>query len=231
LKNKNNLYQTILVIAAHPDDEVLGCGGSLANFSRDGHAVHVAFLSEGVSSRTGKVVTKELKKRQEAAKEAASLLGVNSVIFGNFPDNQMDIVSLLKVTQEVEKLITKFQPDTVLTHFGGDLNVDHRVTFEAVITACRPQAGHPVKTILCFEVPSSTEWQSNLSQNTFSPNWFIDISKTLSIKLKALDSYNLEMREWPHPRSIKAIEHLAHWRGATIGKEAAEAFMLVRRLE
>jgi LmbE family N-acetylglucosaminyl deacetylase len=230
---KNNLTQVILVVVAHPDDEVLGCGGTIANYSREGHDVHVAFLADGVSARNGKLPPdlKELKERQEAAKKSAAVLGIKSLHFGEFPDNQMDTIPLLQVTKEVEGLIRKVQPETVITHFGGDLNIDHRKTFEAVLTACRPQAGHPVKTILCFETPSSTEWQSGINDLPFCPNWFVDISKTLSSKLKALDAYTSEMRPWPHPRSNRALEHIAGWRGATIGKEAAEAFMLVRRLE
>jgi len=128
----------------------------------------------------------------------------------------------------VEALIAAPPPDTVLTHHAADLTLDHRLTPEAVATACRPQRNHPVKTILCFEVPSSTEWQLAGSAPAFLPNWFVDISSTLEAKLSALEAYAVEMRPFPHPRSRQAVEHLARWRGATVGVEAEEAFVLGR---
>ena len=142
----------------------------------------------------------------------------------------MDSIDLLDVVKEVEKKNEELKPDVVVTHHGGDLNIDHRIIHQAVITACRPQPGQTVKRILSFEVPSSTEWQSPSSGNPFVPNWFEDISDTLELKIKALEAYESEMRKWPHARSIKALEHLARWRGASVGAEAAEAFMLVREI-
>ena len=140
----------------------------------------------------------------------------------------MDSIDLLYVIKTIENYIEKIKPDVVVTHHSGDLNIDHQIVHKAVMTACRPQPGCTVKRILSFEVPSSTEWQSTTINNSFIPNWFEDISDTLNLKLKALEAYKSEMREWPHARSIKAIEHLAKWRGATVGFEAAEAFMLIR---
>jgi LmbE family N-acetylglucosaminyl deacetylase len=137
---------------------------------------------------------------------------------------------LLEITQAVEMLIAKYQPDMVFSHHAGDVNIDHRRLHDAVVTACRPQKGHPVKTLLCFEVPSSTEWQLPGSAPFFAPNWFVDISATVERKLAALDAYTAELRPWPHPRSLKGVEHLARWRGATVGFNAAEAFMLGRQL-
>ena len=142
----------------------------------------------------------------------------------------MDTIPLLDITQAVETLIAKHQPEMVFTHHAGDVNIDHRRLHEAVATACRPQQGHPVKTLLCFEVPSSTEWQLPGSAPVFTPNWFVDISATLDRKLTALEAYAAELRTWPHPRSRQGVEHLAHWRGATVGVTAAEAFMLGRKL-
>lgn len=150
--------------------------------------------------------------------------------FGEFPDNRMDTIALLAITKAVETLIAEHQPEMVFTHHAGDVNIDHRRMHEAVVTACRPQYDHPVKTLLCFEVPSSTEWQLPGSAPTFAPNWFVDISETLDRKLAALEAYAAELRTWPHPRSRQGIEHLAHWRGATVGVDAAEAFILGRQL-
>lgn len=226
------MSQAILILAAHPDDEVLGCGGAIAKLADQGAVVHVAFLADGVFSRAGDAVVRqeELHVRRVAAKKACDILGVRSVSFGDFPDNRMDTIALLDIIKAVEALIAEKQPETVFTHHAGDVNIDHRRIHEAVVTACRPQSGHPVKTLLCFEVPSSTEWQLPCSAPVFAPNWFVDISDTLERKLAALDAYAAELRDWPHPRSRQAVEHLAHWRGAIVGVDAAEAFILGRQL-
>lgn len=224
--------RSILILAAHPDDEVLGCGGVIAKLADQGANIHVAFLADGVFSRAGDQKNKnnELNDRRIAAHKACGILGVKSISFGNFPDNRMDTLALLDVTQVVEQLIYAHQPDTIFTHHAGDLNIDHRRTHDAVFTACRPQRGHPVKTVLCFEVPSSTEWQLPGSTPVFTPNWFVDISDTIERKLAALEAYATELRPWPHPRSRQGVEHLARWRGATVGVDAAEAFILGRQL-
>ena len=226
------MTKRILVIAAHPDDEVLGCGGTLALLADQGAQVHVAFLADGVASREPNPSRQqaELTARRTAARKACDVLGVQSVSFGDFPDNRMDSMALLDIIKSIEALIAQHQPDTVFTHHVGDVNIDHRRIHEAVVTACRPQRGCPVKTLLFFEVPSSTEWQPPGSAPVFAPNWFVDISANLDRKLTALDAYAAELRPWPHPRSRQGVEHLARWRGATIGAEAAEAFILGRHL-
>ena len=194
--------------------------------------MHVAFLADGVFSRAGEQTVQqlELTSRRAAAQKACEILGTKSVSFGDFPDNRMDTIPLLDITQAVETLIAKHQPEMVFTHHAGDVNIDHRRLHEAVVTACRPQHGHPVKTLLCFEVPSSTEWQLPGSATAFTPNWFVDISATLIRKLAAMEAYAEELRAWPHPRSRQGVAHLAHWRGATVGVDAAEAFILGRQL-
>lgn len=221
---------TILVIAAHPDDEVLGCGGTMARMTQEYITVHVAFLADGVSARKTKAEmdTTETAKRRHAAERACTVLGALPPSFDDLPDNQLDTVPLLRIAQKVEALIDHHRPDTVFTHHSGDLNVDHRCVHQAVVTACRPKPGHPVRRLLFFEVASSTEWQSPGSAPVFTPNVFIDISTTLEQKLEALRAYEAELRLWPHARSIEAIEHHARWRGASAGMEAAEAFMLGR---
>ena len=226
------MTQSILILAAHPDDEVLGCGGTIAKLAAQGAIVHVAFLADGVFSRTGNsaVQQEELHARRAAAQKACDILGVNSVSFGEFPDNRMDTVALLDITRALEVIIALHQPEMIFTHHAGDVNIDHRRIHEAAVIACRPQSGQPVKTLLCFEVPSSTEWQLPGSAPVFSPNWFENISDTLECKLAALDAYAGELRDWPHPRSKKGVAYLAHWRGAAVGVDAAEAFMLGRQL-
>lgn len=226
------MHKSVLILAAHPDDEVLGCGGTIAKLAKDGAIIHVAFLADGVFSRSGDPAAQQahLASRRMAAHKACDILGVKSVSFGEFPDNRMDTIALLDIIKPIETLVAQCQPDIVFVHHAGDVNVDHRRIHEAVGAACRPQSGHPVKTLLCFEVPSSTEWQLPGSALTFSPNWFVDISDTLGCKLAALEAYAAELRPWPHPRSRQGVEHLARWRGATVGVDAAEAFMLGRQL-
>jgi LmbE family N-acetylglucosaminyl deacetylase len=224
----------IMIIAAHPDDEVLGCGGTIAKHVQNGDEVHVLILAEGVTSRD-KVRERvswagELSQLAQEAQEAGRILGVQSVELHNFPDNRMDSVDLLDVVKVVETAIDKHKPDIVYTHHAGDVNIDHRIVHQAAVTACRPLPGQCVKTLLFFEVPSSTEWQTPGSAPAFSPNYFMDINDCLDKKLRALKAYTSEMRPWPHPRSLTAVEHLARWRGAMVGVEAAEGFVLGRKL-
>ena len=159
------------------------------------------------------------------------MIGVNEIYFGDFSDNQMDSVPLLEVCKSVEELIKKFNPATIFTHHVGDVNIDHQLIHKAVMTACRPQLSNNVKEIFFFETASSTEWQFPGSGTAFLPNTFFDISSTLHLKIQALEIYHAEMREWPHPRSLQGVQHLAQWRGATIGVNAAEAFILGRQIK
>ncbi|MDB5526931.1 MAG: N-acetylglucosaminyl-phosphatidylinositol de-N-acetylase family protein [Devosia sp.] len=224
-------YRSALVVAAHPDDEVLGCGGLMAKLADAGTTVQVAFLADGVGAReVGQPDRDQLVERRAAANAACRILGAQAPSFGDFPDNRMDSVALLDIVKAVEALIDQHRPDLLLTHHAGDVNIDHRRLHEAVQSACRPQTGHPVRTLLFFEVASSTEWHTPGSSPVFAPNWFEDISRQLDRKLEALAAYERELRAWPHPRSLKGVTSLAHWRGATVGSEAAEAFILGRRL-
>jgi LmbE family N-acetylglucosaminyl deacetylase len=223
------MFETVLVLAAHPDDEVLGCGGTIAKLVERGATVHVAFIADGLLAR-GDDLKSGIAIRREAANRACRILGVNSITFDEMPDNRLDAVALLDIIKPVERLISEHNPDTVMTHHAGDLNIDHQRVHQAVVTACRPQPGHPVRTMLFFEVASSTEWQVPGSTACFNPNWYEDISSTLQKKLMALEVYGEELRPWPHPRSIRGIENLARWRGATVGVDAAEAFILGRKI-
>lgn len=225
---------SVLVVVAHPDDEVLGCGGTIARYARDGHAVHVAMLADGIGARqpTAELTSSDdvLQRRRVAAAHAGHILGVASQTFGDFPDNRMDTIPLLDIARAVERLVVAHQPEIVLTHHAGDVNIDHRRVHEAVVAACRPQPGHSVRTVLTFEVASSTEWQVPTSAPVFAPSWFVDISDTLDVQQAALAAYAEELRPWPHPRSLEALRDRARWRGASIGVAAAEAFMLGRHI-
>ena len=229
---KNN--KTILIVAAHPDDEVLGCGASIAKWSNAGESVHVLIMSEGATSRGSvrdvNMNSTELSLLSKSANLAGKILGTSSVKLLGLPDNRMDSLDRLDIIKLVEKEVDRLKPHTVVTHHGGDLNIDHRIIYESVITACRPQPGHVVKRLLTFEVVSSTEWQPSGSNSVFQPNWFEDVSITIDRKIEALKEYEMEMRQWPHARSLQNIEYVAKYRGASVGCAAAEAFMLIREI-
>ena len=188
---------------------------------------------EGITSRNKKR-PKNIKSRLNILKKqalmAAKIMGVRKTFFLSLPDNKLDTLPLLEIIQKIESIILKIKPEIIYTHHHGDLNIDHRLTHNAVLTVCRPVPGCCVKRILCFETPSATEWQSPVFNQPFTPNWFEDVSQTFDVKLKALEAYESEMRNWPHSRSIESVQNLARWRGASVGVEAAEAFMLIRQI-
>jgi LmbE family N-acetylglucosaminyl deacetylase len=224
-------FNSVLVVAAHPDDEVLGCGGTIAKMIQSGVDVQILFLADGVYSRgmsNDLVLIEELNQRRASALNACQILGTQNLIFGDFQDNEMDKYSLLTITQKIENVIDKFQPDAIFTHHVGDVNIDHQLTHKAVVTACRPQKNCSVKSIFTFEILSNTEWQLPSNNLAFNPSYFVDISSTLELKISALKQYSYEMRDWPHPRSIRGAQVLSNLRGSCIGTEAAEAFMVGR---
>lgn len=221
----------ILVIAAHSDDEVLGCGGTIARLSKEGHDMYVAILGEGITSRHDKheqIDQGIIKELQNQSRRASKLLGVKELFFYNLPDNRFDTISLLDIVKIIEGLIAKVQPPVVYTHHGGDLNVDHNVTFQATLTATRLLPGAIVKTVYSYEVPSSTEWAFQSIGSIFKPNTFVDITGTLDKKIRAMQKYQNEIRSFPHPRSPEALRIIAQRWGSVVGITAAEAFELVR---
>ena len=224
----------VMIIAAHPDDEVIGCGGAAAIHARNGDIVHVLIVAEGATSRcddresSGHAAA--LVELKNAARTAAGVLGLQNPMFLGLPDNRLDSIALLEVTQKIERVIAEVAPNIVYTHHGGDLNIDHRIVHQAVITACRPQPGHSVQKILTFETVSSTEWATSSTDFNFRPNVFVDINSVLDAKCRALKAYQMEMRSFPHARSLENIDALAKFRGASVGVAAAESFMLVREI-
>jgi len=228
------MADSVLVVAAHPDDEVLGCGGTIARHAEAGDQVQVLIVAEGATSRLQQrdpgQASDELSALAQAAQNAGAILGAAGVELLDFPDNRLDSLDRLDLIKRIEARMERHQPQVVYVHHAGDVNVDHRRLHEAVITACRPTPGQPVRRLLSFEVASSTEWQPPGSAPAFQPNWFVDITSQWPSKREALAAYASEMRVWPHARSIEALEHLARWRGAQVGVEAAEAFCLLRQL-
>lgn len=219
----------VLIIVAHSDDEALGCGGTIAKHTSQNDEVYAVFLADGVSSRPKSQIA-EIEQRAKAAEKAAQLLGIKQSFTLGFPDNRMDSVPLLDIVQKIEAIIEHLQPNIIYTHHHGDLNIDHRVTHQAVLTACRPQPGFCVQKIYSFEVLSSTEWQDPQFA-PFTPNVFVDISQQIQAKQQALEAYQIEMRPAPHSRSIENSLRQAALRGASIGVEYAEAFMLIREIQ
>ena len=223
--------RTVLVITAHPDDEVLGCGGTLAKALAAGDAVHTLFLADGVSARPEGGARLAIEARQDAARAAAEALGIAPPRFLGLPDNRLDTLPLLDVVRAVEDVVAALVPAIVYTHHGGDLNVDHRVAHQATMTACRPLPGTPTGAIYAFEVASSTEWASSSLGPSFRPTRFVDIEAEWERKLNALACYQGEIHPFPHSRSPEALEALARWRGASVGVTAAEAFEVLRQLD
>ncbi|WP_421775358.1 PIG-L deacetylase family protein [Gracilimonas sp.] len=231
LKNKK-----IMVVVAHPDDELLGLGATMHKLINEYNVqTHVVILGEGITSRSKqrdpKQWQQELKIHKQNIKEAQSAIGYHSVSIYDFPDNRFDTVALLDIIKVVEKEKEQFQPEIIFTHHGGDLNIDHQRTFESVITATRPMKNEVVKTIITFETPSGTEWQASSDPRRFVPNLFIEVSeKDIEAKINGMESYEFEKREWPHPRSPKALKNTCKERGVRVGKDFAECFQIVRSI-
>jgi N-acetylglucosamine malate deacetylase 1 len=220
--------KTVLVVAAHTDDEALGCGGTIARHVAEGDTVYAVFMADGVTSRA-EASPQDIENRNHAAEKAREILGITKNFYLGLPDNRLDSLPLIEVIQQLEPIIQQLQPAVVYTHHHGDLNVDHRITHQAVLTACRPTPNNSVKEIYTFEVMSSTEWATPTCE-PFIPNYFVGINEQLNIKIKALQAYQTEMREEPHSRSFSHIQHLAKHRGNTVGLKNAEAFCTIRTI-
>ena len=232
----------ILVFVAHPDDEVLGMGGTILKHSQKGDYVKVVYFATGITSRRSlnyynnvvyeqksdpKLIQKQIESLRNDAKRSCKILKVKEIKFYDFPDNEMDVIPLLKIVKTVEKEIHATKPDKIYTHHYHDLNIDHKVIFNAVLTACRPISSS-IKELITFETPSSTEWNYPLY---FNPNYFVSIKSQLPSKIKAMQAYKNELRHFPHARSIKNLKITAERWGSISGNYAAEAFEIVRKIE
>ncbi len=227
LKFQSKKKNRILIIAAHPDDEILGCGGTIIKLKKD-HLINVAFMTNGVSARSKN--KKEVTRRRNFCLKLFRKLELEKPVFFNFPDNQMDKVPLLRIVKKIENLIKKYKPETLITHYSECLNIDHRLTYQAAITACRPLKNNTVKKILSFEILSSTEW-AKFKNKSFEPNYFVDVSKEFKKKLEAIKYYKSELKKYPHSRSLSGLEALAKYRGISCGVKYAEGFYLNRLVE
>ena len=233
----------ILVLAAHPDDEVLGMGGTIKKFTKTGNTVKVVIFATGISSRrssnyknsenyaVNKKTISQMNKQIEKLKldtiSACKILGVSDVEFLDFPDNEMDLVSNLEITKKIEKIIKQFKPEQIFTHSCFDVNIDHRMLYFATLSATRPKPGTKIKKVYSFEIPSSTEWHF---PSQFSPNFFVNIDDEIKTKIQALKKYKTELNKFPHPRSIIALDAISKKWGSVCGFKNAEAFYLIREL-
>lgn len=222
-----DIFKRILVVMAHPDDEVLGCGGTIKKFTQAGRQVDILIMSSGVFGRRT-ATREELEQRLKSAGQVQAFLGASSLKVLDYPDNQFDTVPLWRVVQDIEQSIASLKPDLIITHSTADLNQDHEVVHKAVMVAARPVPGQTVKAVWQGEILSTTGWYGRSSAHAFEPDVFVDISQTLEAKLQAMELYKAELREFPHARSLKSIEALAVSRGASVGLAAAEAFMSSR---
>ena len=218
--------ENVLAICAHPDDETLGLGGTLARHAESGDNVSVLIFADGQFKRDNS--SSGIKKRRDQAKKACSTIGVKKVEFLNFTDQKMDTIPLVEIIDKIEMAIKKSCASILYAHYWGDVNQDHRRLFEASLVASRPHSQSTIKQLICFETPSSTEWGG--LQNNFSPNLFVNIEKTIGKKLAALKEYKEEIGRFPHPRSIEAIENRSKFWGSTAGVKNAEAFRIVRQI-
>ncbi|MCR4378320.1 MAG: PIG-L family deacetylase [Rhodospirillales bacterium] len=228
------LSKRILVIASHPDDEVLGCGGTVARHAHDGDDVHILIMAEGATSRDlkrrDKARNAEIDALRHAAASVADTLGTRTPLFAGLHDNRMDNANFLDIVKIIEQVVTDIKPETVYTHHGNDLNIDHRLTNQAALTACRPLPNASVKHIYTFETLSSTEWSDPTIGKSFMPNMYVNIEPYLDAKLEALAHYESEMRASPHPRSMEGVHTLAKLRGLHSGMLYAEAFCILRHI-
>jgi LmbE family N-acetylglucosaminyl deacetylase len=219
--------ERILVVAAHPDDETLGAGGTIARFAQEGSEVWVCLVCDGVTSRHA-----EVDRQRECAEKACEVLGVGNVVFCDLPDQRLDTLTLVDVITPIENCVAELRPDMVLTHFKEDVNQDHGVVFGATMVATRPSSRAAARTVMCYETASSTEWAAPFAGGVFAPNVYVDITATLDKKVEAMSMYAnthvSEVKPYPHPRSYEAIEVYAKRHGVAVGMEAAEPFMLIR---
>jgi LmbE family N-acetylglucosaminyl deacetylase len=217
---------TVLVLAAHPDDELLGAGGTLARHVRDGDTVHAVVLTEGASSRYREGLAEDLAK---SAQRAAQVLGLASLELWSLPDQRLDALPLIEVVQQVETAVDALRPDLVYTHFPGDVNTDHGVVARAAWTACRPYVLPGLRRFAVFETPSSTEWAWS-ADSPFTPSLYVDVTRTLDTKLEAMSCYETELRDPPHPRSLRALRERAGYWGSRVGLPAVEPFQVLREV-
>lgn len=215
----------VLVFAPHPDDDVLGCGGTIKKHISVGDNVYVCVVTRGKMPLFAEEAVLQVRKEH---KEAMDSLGVEDISYLNFPAVMLEEQHRYEINKSIDEVIKKYKPETVYIPHFGDMQKDHEIVSEAVMVAVRPRGNYTVKTVLAYETLSETEWNVPHASNAFIPNYFVDITNTLSDKLKALSLFKSQVSEFPNPRSLEAVESLAKLRGSNVGVKAAEAFTVVR---
>jgi LmbE family N-acetylglucosaminyl deacetylase len=218
----------ILVVAAHPDDEILGLGGTIARHASLGDLVTVAIIADNGIARYGDETVQTVR---HCTREAAERIGISNLRFAGLADQVLDTLPILEITQWIEDVLREIQPQVIYTHHRGDINTDHQLVHKATLTAARPYSAPYVERIYCFETPSATEWAGPYPERFFVPNVHVDITDFLDIKLSAMTGYVTELCAFPHPRSLEALRARAAYWGSVIGVAAAEPFMLMREIQ
>lgn len=223
----------VLVISAHPDDEVLGAGGTIAKLSANGVECHLLIVTDGSSSqyRDSHKLAEIIEAKKRETKNCADILGIKSIHYGGLPDMKLDVVPHVDINQAIEKVIDELQPNTVFTHFWGDVNMDHQNVYKSTLVAVRPVMGQVVKELYCYRVPSSTEWTPNKEDTMFMPNYFVDTHQYAEQKYKAFACYATELREYPHPRSVQYLRETDKTAGLRVGLLAVEEFVMLRKID
>lgn len=223
--------KNVLVIVAHPDDEVLGMGGTIAKLVKNGCEVNVLIVTDGSSSqyRDSIDLHQIIEDKKKETWACAQILGIKNIYYGEQPDMRLDCIPHIAINKVIEELIDRLHPDTVFTHFWGDVNLDHQNVFKSTLVAVRPVMGQMVKELYCFRVPSSTEWTPCKADTMFMPNIFVDISNETSQKYSAFEEYRTELRDYPHPRSVQHLKELDIARGLEVGQGPTETFILLRK--
>lgn len=217
----------VLVFAPHADDEILGVGGTIAKYIDEGHEVYVCVITKGHPTMFPQVVIDQLREETIGSHK---FLGITETIFLEFPSVLLNEVPRYKLNKKIDEVINKVLPDIVFIPHFGDMHLDHYIVAQSVMVSVRPIKEHKVLEVYSYETLSETEWNVPHVSNTFIPTTFIDISKYLDKKLKAMNFYATQLKDYPHPRSLEAIKALAKVRGSTVGVKYAEAFSLIRRL-
>ena len=223
----------ILLIAAHPDDEVLGAGGTIAKMSADGMECHLLIVTDGSSSqyRGSDNLSKIVAAKEKETYKCAEILGIKSIHYGGLPDMKLDTIPHVVINQAIESVINELRPNVVFTHFWGDVNLDHQNVYKSTLVAVRPVLGQVVKELYCYRVPSSTEWTPNKENTMFMPNYFVDIHNYAEQKYKAFACYATELRQYPHPRSVQYLRETDKAAGLRVGLPAAEEFVMLRKVD
>lgn len=225
--------ERVLVIAAHPDDEVLGLGGTIAKYVKAGAEVAVLIVTDGSSAQyrdNGRLKEIIAVKKRETS-NCAEVLGVKHIFYGELPDMKLDVTPHIEINRVIENVINDFRPTVAFTHFIGDVNKDHRCVYESTLVACRPTSEQCIKRLFLYSVPSSTEWNVQNTTNVFLPNWYEDISGEFAEKkYRAMECYKTELRNYPHPRSIQYLRTADIAEGNRVGLLAAESFILLRSI-